>query len=162
MKKSNFLLIISREKAIFANQNDIPANRSQKPAKTLANQKGGCCLSYPVMPNTILYFCVYIECLLLPLMEVNKHSFFISNITTSRNCGRRFLELCEQNMRRKNRTIAAIATFGKIIVQGAALEKKIVIILFLFRSNARVSVMVVHTGVTRFVLGGVPSGLCES
>ena len=119
-------------------------------------------MSYPVMPNTILYFCVYIECLLLPLMEVNKHSFFILNVTTSRNCGRRFFELCEQNMRRKNRTIAAIATFGKIIVQGAALEKKTVIILFLFQSNARVSVMVVHTGVTRFVLGGVPSGLCES
>lgn len=155
VKKTNFLLIISREKAIFANQN-------QKHVKTLANQKGGCCLSYPVMPNTILYFCVYIECLLLPWWKLIKTLFLFQMLQHQEISGRRFLELCEQNMCRKNWTIAAIATFGKIIVQDAALEKKTVIISFLFRRSPRASVMVAHTGVTNFVSGGVPSSSCES
>jgi len=43
------LLIISKKKPFFANQNASPANLRKKPAKNLANQKSGCTHSYPVM-----------------------------------------------------------------------------------------------------------------
>lgn len=69
MRKQNLLLIISSKKAVFANQKDIPANRGKNGAKNLANQKGARYVSYAIIPDTIQYFFVYIECLFLLIRE---------------------------------------------------------------------------------------------
>ena len=73
-----FLLIISKKKPFLANQNTLSANRQKNHAKIPANQKGGCCLYYPVMPCPNEYFPIYIERLFAPVLGMDERSFFIS------------------------------------------------------------------------------------
>lgn len=53
------LLIISKKKPIFANQNASPANQRKKTAKKSANQKSGCSKFYPVMRSKIEYLLLH-------------------------------------------------------------------------------------------------------